>query len=408
MAGVQEMAFFGSKYSTLIVNDNNTTPLGPVFLNTHDPFCLAMVGGTIAGNSGALSCVLESCLLDRAPNDVIRLAKPMTTLVLHFSPSSALCEAVGLLKPSLAIPHGLAVPVVPRDRAVVLVSPTYYKQRKASYSCHQCSVRPLLFRWKTLTSDHIKRIMGDDWLENKAHAASFVALLRRYQRYDIVPHFPQFLNELKHICNLKESDGIFDQGVSLLETFVAESQVNADIVYDGLDICAAVEARTHLLVVDLTDPLLKPQDVNRVFQVATKHFRNTTPTNVGKLLALDGAHHFMNGSTNDDGLSQMVVEITRQMHCENTRIVVSVETPKALSTDLLDIVSVVVLCRFISLDWWDYLGAKLPSLLKMWEIVSTLGSGSALVVLPGLESEGKIMRVAIRRLLTQKSTPSNS
>ena len=137
-------------------------PPSVVFLNTHQPFCLVTVGVQGGGKSHTLACVLESVLLhsSSSPADeggdeegVVKLAAPQNALVLHYDQNvSSVCEATGLVHPHPALTRalrraGVGPPAaLPRDRMVVLVSPSYYLQRKAFYGDY-CDVRPLLFRW---------------------------------------------------------------------------------------------------------------------------------------------------------------------------------------------------------------------------------------------------------------------
>jgi hypothetical protein len=154
----EEMSLLGH-----VVDDdddsNSATPLllaeKPVFLNTHEPFCLTAVGVQGAGKSHSLATVLESCLVQCESDQVTRLHKPMTALVLHYDQNiTALCEAAGLLLPSPKIRQRASVP---KSKAVVVVSPTFYRQRAKFYGDF-CTVRPLLFKWNSLTADHIKYV----------------------------------------------------------------------------------------------------------------------------------------------------------------------------------------------------------------------------------------------------------
>lgn len=133
-----------------------------VFLNTHQPFCLVTVGVQGGGKSHTLACVLESVLLHSStPDDeegggsgVVKLVAPQNALVLHYDQNvSSVCEATGLVHPHPTLVRALRragagppAAALPRERMVVLVSPSYYLQRKAFYGDY-CDVRPLLFRW---------------------------------------------------------------------------------------------------------------------------------------------------------------------------------------------------------------------------------------------------------------------
>jgi OST-HTH/LOTUS domain len=246
-----------------------TPPITPaVFLNTNEPFCLTAIGVQGAGKSHTLACVLESCLIPAM--DVVRLSNPMTALVLHYDQTTtSVCEAAGLLSPS---PTGHSTAhCIPRSKSVVLVSPTFYKQRKAFYG-EYCSVRPLLFRWCTLSADHIKRIMRIQSGDNQLYVASFMTLLRSYQRQGVVPNFAQFIDQVKEVCNIKGQQGAIDQRNALLESMVAELDVNTDIVGDSLDVIKALSSDLQLIIADMTDPLLSKEEANRLFQVITSSF----------------------------------------------------------------------------------------------------------------------------------------
>ena len=109
-----------------------------------------------------------------------------------------------------------------------------------------------------------------------------------------------------------------------------------------------------VVVADLTDPLLASDEANGIFQVLVEQFRAASfPGGCGKLLALDEAHKFMDGS-HSDGLSSVIVNAARLMRHDGLRLVVSTQSPKALAPELLELVSVAVLHRFHSQDWFTY------------------------------------------------------
>jgi len=156
------------------------------YLNTHEPFCLVAVGVQGAGKSHTLACALEACLVPFPSENVVRLEAPMTALVLHYDTAvTSVCEATGLLSPAPALarllgPAAASSACVPAERAVVLVSPAYLKQRRAFYGDY-CTVKPLLLRWHLLSADHIKRIMRIKDGDNQLYVAALLDLLRRYQ-----------------------------------------------------------------------------------------------------------------------------------------------------------------------------------------------------------------------------------
>ena len=241
-----------------------------LYLNTHEPFCLAAVGVQGGGKSHTMACVLESCLVPFPEQGVVRLRQPMATLVLHYDQNvTSVCEATGLISPLPGLARLLAgapARCLPREKMVVLVSPSYWRQRKAFYGDY-CVVRPLLFRWATLTADHIKKIMRIKDGDGQLYVAAMLDLLRQYQREAVTPAFPVFVQEVRSLCNLKAQEGPLAQRLRLLESVVAEAAGNEALAAESADLYACVRPGV-LVVADLTDPLLASDEANGIFQVS--------------------------------------------------------------------------------------------------------------------------------------------
>ena len=236
-------------------------------------------------------------------------------------------------------------------------------------------MKPLLFRWASLSADHIKRIMRTESGDNQLYVASFLSLLRGLQRQCVLPDFPSFLNKVRKLCNVSGQKGPLDQRIALLESVVAESENNASLVEDSLDLMSCTKSGYYFIIADLTDPLLSKEEANGLFQVLTEQFR-TLQTKSGKVLMLDEAHKYMSGVAGD-GLSEAIVNVARLMRHDGMRLVVSTQSPKALAPELLELVTVACLHHFHSPDWWAYLKSKLPLQDDAWERILSLGSGEA-------------------------------
>jgi len=269
---------------------------------------------------------------------------------------------------------GHNVGAVPKDKAVILVSPAFYKQRKKFYGDY-CTVKPLLFRWRSLTADHIKRIMRIESGDNQLYVAAFLNLLRGYQRQAVVPEFSDFMKQVRKVCSTGSQKGPLDQRIALLESVVAESPQNSSLVGESLDLMSAIKQGIHFIIADLTDPLLSKEEANGLFQVLTEQFR-TLPTKGGKVLCLDEAHKYMDG-VKADGLSEAIVNAARLMRHDGVRLVVSTQSPKALAPELLELVTIACLHHFHSPDWWSYLQSKLPLNQDAFERILSLNSGEA-------------------------------
>ena len=384
-----------------------------VYLNTHEPFCLAAVGMQGGGKSHTMACVLESCLVPFPEHGVVRLRQPMATLVLHYDQNvTSVCEATGLISPLPGLARlltgaggggggggrggGGPARCLPRAKMVVLVSPSYWRQRRAFYGDY-CVVRPLLFRWATLSADHIKKIMRIRDSDGQLYVAAMLDLLRQYQREAVTPAFPAFVEEVRRLCSLKAQEGPLAQRLRLLESVVAESDANAGLVADSADLYACVRPGV-LVVADLTDPLLASDEANGIFQVLTEQYRAIPAAAAGgggggggggKLLALDEAHKFMDGAASD-GLSEAIVNVARLMRHDGMRLAVSTQSPAALAPELLELVTVAVLHRFHSRDWFAYLAKKLPLPARAREQLMELRPGHALV----FASQHRVARAA--------------
>ena len=246
---------------------------------------------------------------------------------------------------------------VPEERMTILVSPSNYLQRKSFYKGFNCTVKPLLFKWKSLTANHIKCIMGIKDTDSQLYVSTMLELLKRYQRKDKIPEVHSFFKEVKSICKVSGQAGPLAQRMTLLEGLIAESEINKGL--DGCDLHTAC-LPGHLVIADLTDPLLSKLDVNGIFQVLVEQYRaSPAMPGHGKVLALDEAHKYMDGAVTD-GLSAAIVNIARLMRHDGIRLIVGTQSPLALAPELLELVTVAIIHRFHSRDWFTYLKVKIP------------------------------------------------
>jgi DNA helicase HerA-like ATPase len=133
----------------------------------------------------------------------------------------------------------------------------------------------------------------------------------------------------------------------------------------------------------------------------------------GKLVALDEAHKFMSTSTSShsDGLSNAIVDTVRLMRHEGIRVAISTQNPMVLAPELLELVTVAVIHRFHSSDWFSYLSKKIPlvsdgeSEEDMKSSIRGLQPGRAFIFgvynsIEGLSKSSSVMQVSIRPRLT--------
>jgi len=115
-----------------------------------------------------------------------------------------------------------------------------------------------------------------------------------------------------------------------------ESAVNKEFSGIGGDL-SSLMAQGMLVVADLSDPLLSPEEANGIFEVLLDQFRSDLvggSTEGGKLLVLDEAHRYVSGGESD-GLSRSIVDAVRLMRHEGLRVAISTQSPKVLAPELV-------------------------------------------------------------------------
>jgi hypothetical protein len=163
-----------------------------VYLNTRIPFCMVCVGTQGAGKSHTMNVTLENCMMAcplPSARPIITQPHQMCGLLFHHDQSDlAVCEAVGLGRAkNLSIAHNISG----MRRLVILVSPSYYNQRKRFYG-DEYEVIPLLFKWQNLGAEQLKRLMRLSDKDNQLYVSVMLGMLRRYQKEENLPDLMTF------------------------------------------------------------------------------------------------------------------------------------------------------------------------------------------------------------------------
>lgn len=366
-----------------------------IYLNTGAPFCLISVGVQGAGKSHSVATIIENCMLN-VP-DYIQNQRRLATLVFHYDQDLAnMCEAVTLTSRRSGIPSDIS----PVSHMTILVSPSFYLQRKAYYErIPNCSVYPLLFKWKELNASQIKSLMrvdcGDDI---PLYMSSILTMLRRLQKQGKIPDFVSFKNIIKDTMKLSDKQNSpLDLRMSLLESLLQESTENKHFPTTGLK---DILSNPSLVVVDLTDPMMSASEANGIFQVLLAMFLNTVGP---KLVVFDEAHKYLDTTTS--ALSAAIITTVRQMRHHGLRVVISSQSPKSIPAEILDLSTLCLVHRFIAHDWFTYLQMKIQMEPERYKQIMELGTGQALLfyakwshVIPGTSSY--VVPVSIRGRIT--------
>jgi hypothetical protein len=383
-----------------------------VFINVTDPFCLITVGVQGSGKSHTTACILESCLLPFPP--VVNAHQPMAVLVCHYDQSEVnCCEATGLSNPSAKVAFLLSAygdtmipPSLSDSQILVLCSPSFYHQR-SKYYAGVCEVRPLLFKWKSLKAQQLKKLMKLDESSTQLYVALMLDMLRDFQRQEKVPAYEDFIQQVQDLATVPGQSGPLKQRFQMLSSFVYESDKNESLRDVGVDLADVMEAG-RMVVVDLTDPMMSPADANGVFQVLLETFRFKQIPRAGKLVAFDEAHRYMGMHGESDALAQEITNCARLMRHEGMRLVISTQSPKVMPEELLELTTVLISHRFQSNDWHTYLAKKVPLPEGSFETIRSLAPGEALVysARPCLTAQdemgrgAEVIRVQVRKRLT--------
>ena len=367
-----------------VTEDDKVNPDEHLYLNTQDPFCMVCVGVQGAGKSHTMNVALENCMMScsfptHAP--VISQPQRMCTLLFHHSDSDAtVYDGVGLGE--VLSQYKNYVRSV--ERIVVLVSPTNYKNRKQFYGSF-CEVKPLLFQWGSLNATQLKTLMRLSSKDNPLYVSVLLNILRDFQRKQRLPEYQSFLAMIRGDDTLKPGQtGPLQQRLGLLSTFIYESIANVDCREFSEPVMNLWKPGT-LVVADMTDPMLSIDEVSGIFHVLLDLFQKNdslSAMSCGKILACDEAHKYLSneGGDGQEGLARAVVNVVRLMRHQGMRVIISTQSPHTMPPELLELVSMTVMHRFQSRDWYTFLERKVNIPEGTFDKILRLRPGEAIVI----------------------------
>ena len=105
-----------------------------------------------------------------------------------------------------------------------------------------------------------------------------------------------------------------------------------------------------LTIIDLSCPCVTPEMACSLFNICLSLFLEQSSADVGRIIALDEAHKYMNDSPECQTLTESLLATIRLQRHLGARVVISTQEP-TISPKLLDLCSVTVVHRFTSPDW---------------------------------------------------------
>lgn len=141
--------------------------------------------------------------------------------------------------------------------------------------------------------------------------------------------------------------------------------------YSEVRICADYLASTlqasQLTIVDLSCPCVAPETACCLFNICLSLFLEQTHS-VGRVVALDEAHKFLDGSVECQTLTDSLLATIRLQRHLGARVIISTQEP-TISPVLLDLCSVTIVHRFTSPAWLDMLRGHLAGMSRASKIL---------------------------------------
>ncbi|KAI3399517.1 hypothetical protein diail_6539 [Diaporthe ilicicola] len=106
----------------------------------------------------------------------------------------------------------------------------------------------------------------------------------------------------------------------------------------------------QLTIVDLSCPCVTPEGACSLFNICLSLFLEQDAHRVGRVVALDEAHKYMNESSEASALTEQLLATIRLQRHLGARVVISTQEP-TVSPRLLDLCSITVVHRFTSPEW---------------------------------------------------------
>lgn len=388
-----------------------------IYINTNAPFSGIISGLQGKGKSHTLSVILESCLIKN--RRVGKMEQPLSAMVCHVDPQGGQviettrpCEAVSL---AMSSEEGLSNSCA-RD-VVVLVSPSNYGKMKQVYrEVPNVTVQPLFISEKELTATSMNTLMAIDEKETKSLYMHKVHQVLRemgdefdYTTFKRIIFEEEFNSMQRSMLNMR---------LMLLESFLLEKVMEKA----GTDSESRIVTFRELLqpgrlvIVDLTDPLMDASESCAYFDILISIFTSAN-SSVGKLLALDEAHKFLNHSQTALALTNNLSRLIRERRHNGVRTIISTQDPTSIGEEILELSSFLILHSFQSRRWANFLqgyfgeGEETGETVDEWlQKISTLGVGEAMIYCPdalfatdeGFEKLLKeCVKVAVRQRITR-------
>ncbi|KAM0199640.1 hypothetical protein ACHAQI_012014 [Fusarium lateritium] len=329
-----------------------------LFYNVAAPTSTFICGSQGSGKSHTLSALLENCLI---PSEANKLLHPLAGLVFHYD--TFISDTGGMPCEAAYLSSNPAVKVK------VLCAPSNIRHLQRVYEqLPQVTVKELRINQSDLNTRRMLDLMAVSSIQGGGmplylHVVSRILrdMRIKQQQNDSAFDYKAFK---KAIENEDLTDGQLvplQQRLETLESFMVASQTlmanpsvkskekaNNDMQGESWKLDGG-----QLTIIDLSCPCVTAEAACSLFNICLSLFLEQKAT-IGRVVALDEAHKYMNDSSDSQTLTESLLSVIRLQRHLGTRVVLSTQEP-TVSPKLLDLCSTVIVHRFTSPAWFSAL-----------------------------------------------------
>ncbi|RKF59169.1 putative p-loop containing nucleoside triphosphate hydrolase [Golovinomyces cichoracearum] len=356
-----------------------------LFFNISSPLSTFICGSQGSGKSHTLSCLLENCLMK---SDVSQLDNPLAALVFHYDTFTSdtcgtPCEAAYLSSN-------------PEIKVRVFCSPTNIETIKRTYKDLNVKIEPLLISETDLNTKRMLNLMAvnteDGPMPLYLHLISRILRELRLEQQQKKTSFSYslFKQKVSSVQITPAQMSPLNQRLDTLESFMPKSQTKAQFYSSSFSRSSNLSSVSNkseekgndwsskpgtLTILDLSCPCVTSESACALFNMCLELFLEKS-NDVGRIVALDEAHKYMNATAEASTLTSTLLSSIRLQRHLGTRIFISTQEP-TISPKLLDLCSVTIVHRFSSPEWLCCLKKHIAALNT--EQLQLLGSESGLL-----------------------------
>ncbi|KAL2074672.1 hypothetical protein VTL71DRAFT_8451 [Oculimacula yallundae] len=337
---------------------NLPTHLDPrIFFNISTPSSAFICGSQGSGKSHTLSCLLENCLLSSSVN---KLDNPLSGLLFHYDSftsdiSGTPCEAAHLSSN-------------PNIKVRVICSPSNIQTIKRTYMGLNVEIEPLKISQNDLNTKRMLDLMAvnteDGRMPLYLHEITRILRDMRVLQQQVGGSFnyAEFKRQIALSPMTPAQQAPLTQRLDTLESFMPKSQIAAKDKQTKHGVGGndwSIKAG-YLTIVDLSCPCITSEGACSLFNMCLSLFLEQK-TMIGRVVALDEAHKYMNSGSEASVLTNTLLSSIRLQRHLGTRVFISTQEP-SISPKLLDLCSITIVHRFTSPDWLRCLRSHLAAL----------------------------------------------